>query len=140
MLNFSNLYEFMNIMSWFIEQHSEKDPMEKGVGSNILYLKFTFPCNMTTREDDESVRLFGTGGKLLAGLKRLMGNFPKLQTLELIDLMLEPCEAQFLLDEVCQTCCLTLGKLSLINVTKIPYQVLHVGVFLNLVVRNETPN
>ncbi|KAH1009273.1 uncharacterized protein LOC109539584 isoform X1 [Dendroctonus ponderosae] len=132
MLNFSNLYEFMNIMSWFIEQHVENDPMKMGVGSNILYLKFTFPCNMTTRDDIESVRLFGTGGKLLAGLKRLMGNFPKLQTLELIDLMLEPCEAQFLLDEVCQTCCLTLRKLSLINVTKTPYQVLHVGVFLNL--------
>ncbi|KAL1494260.1 hypothetical protein ABEB36_009884 [Hypothenemus hampei] len=134
MLNFSNLYEFMNILSWYIEQQIQKDNKVIGVGNNIQHLKFTFPCDMDTREDEdeERVRLFGTGGKLLAGLKRLMGNLNHLQTLELIDLMLEPNEAQFLLDEVCQTCCMTLKKLSLINTTKIPYQILHVGVFLKL--------
>ncbi|XP_050314625.1 uncharacterized protein LOC126749056 isoform X2 [Anthonomus grandis grandis] len=144
MFNFSNLYEFMNILSWYIEQQSNPNPKDKkmiGVGGNIQYLRFTFPCDMTVEEEDDEnderqnhdkMRLFGTGGKLLAGLKRLMGNLEKLQGLELIDLMLEPCEAQFLLDEVCQTCFLLLKKLSLINTTKIPYQILHVGVFLNL--------
>ena len=137
MFNFTNLYDFMNILSWYTEQEVQKANVVLGIGSNIQSLKFTFPCNMTTDnddEDDEKVKLFGTGGKLLAALRRLMGNIKKLQTLELIDLMLDPCEAQFLLDEVCQSGYMTLKKLVLINTTKVPYQILHVGVFLNLFV------
>ncbi|XP_018563430.1 uncharacterized protein LOC108905140 isoform X2 [Anoplophora glabripennis] len=132
MLNFYNLYEFMNMISWYTEQREEKENVEIGIGSNIQSLKFTFPCNMTTREDTERIRLFGTGGKLLAALKRLMGNLKKLQWLELTDLMLDPKEAQYLLDEVCETCCLTLRNLHIVNTTRVQYQMLHVGVFLNL--------
>ncbi|XP_066253438.1 uncharacterized protein [Euwallacea similis] len=132
MFNFSNLYEFMNILSWYIEKQITRNNEVIGVGNNIYHLKFTFPCDMNEEEDEDRVRLFGTGGKLLEGLKRLMSNLTKLQSLELVDLMLEPSEAQFLLDEVCQTCCLSLRKLSLVNTTKTPYQILHVGVFLNL--------
>ncbi|CAG9760875.1 unnamed protein product [Ceutorhynchus assimilis] len=139
MMNFSNLYEFMNILSWYIEQSVDTKSTIVGVGQKIEHLKFTFPCNMTTREDDDRIKLFGTGGKLLAGLKRLMGNLNKLQSLELTDLLLEPCEAQFLLDQVCQGCCLTMKTLSLINATKIPYQVLHVGVFLNMLELHISP-
>lgn len=68
----------------------------------------------------------------MAALKRLMANLKKLKRLELIDLMLDPNEAQHLLDDVCETCCLTLETLVLINTTKVPYQLLHAGVFLNL--------
>lgn len=132
MLNFYNLYEFMNMVSWFTEQAKQNQVTEGAVGRNIKSLKFTFPCNMTTRDDTERVRLFGTGGKLLAALKRLMGNLKKLKRLELIDLMLDPNEAQHLLDEVCETCCLTLTTLVLVNTTRVPYQIMHVGVFLNL--------
>lgn len=64
-----------------------------------------------------------------------MGNLPALRHLELTDLMLEPHEAQHLLDEVCSLCCLTLQTLILINTTKLQYQLLHAGVFLNLKVR-----
>jgi hypothetical protein len=64
-----------------------------------------------------------------------MGNLAALRQLELIDLMLEPHEAQHLLDEVCSLCCLTLQRLILINTTKLQYQLLHAGVFLNLKVR-----
>jgi len=64
-----------------------------------------------------------------------MGNLPALRHLELIDLMLETREAQHLLDEVCSLCCLTLQTLILINTTKLQYQLLHAGVFLNLKVR-----
>lgn len=71
-------------------------------------------------------------GKLLAALKRLMGNLRKLRRLELIDLMLDPNEAQHLLDEVCEICCLTLHTLVLVNTTRVNYQLLHAGVFLNL--------
>lgn len=132
MLNFYNLYEFMNMISWYTEQREEKENVEIGIGSNIKYLKFTFPCNMTTRDDSERIRLFGTGGKLLAALKRLMGNLKKLEYLHLIDLMLDPKEAQYLLDEVCEFCGLTLKSLHVINTTRVQYQLLHIGVFLNL--------
>lgn len=132
MLNFYNLYEFMNMVSWYTEQARQSEKAEVGVGSNIRALKFTFPCNMTTRDDTERIRLFGTGGKLLAALKRLMANLKKLKRLELIDLMLDPNEAQHLLDDVCEICGLTLNTLVLVNTTKVPYEVLHAGVFLNL--------
>ncbi|XP_057653336.1 uncharacterized protein LOC130892106 isoform X2 [Diorhabda carinulata] len=133
MLNFYNLYEFMNMISWYTEQREQKENVELGVGSNIKFFKFTFPCDMTLEEDDsERNRLFGTGGKILQAIKRLMGNLKKLENLQLIDLMLDPTEAQYLLDEVCESRCLTLRTLFLINTTKVQYELLHVGVFLNL--------
>ncbi|CAH1114083.1 unnamed protein product [Psylliodes chrysocephalus] len=132
MLNFYNLYEFMNMVSWYAEQRESKENVELGIGSNIRYFKFTFPCNMTTRDDSERIRLFGTGGKLLQSIKRLMGNLKKLENLQLIDLMLDPKEAQYLLDEVCESQYMTLKYLYLINTTKVQYELLHVGVFLNL--------
>ncbi|KYB25539.1 uncharacterized protein LOC658962 isoform X1 [Tribolium castaneum] len=139
MLNFYNLYEFMNMVSWCTEQSQNNDNPEFGVGKNIHTLKFTFPCNMTNRDDTERIRLFGTGGKLLAALKRLMSNLKKLKRLELIDLMLDPKEAQFLLDEVCESCCMTLNTLSVINTTRVQYELFHVGVFLNLQVLYISP-
>lgn len=64
-----------------------------------------------------------------------MGNLESLCELELIDLMLEYKDARFLLDDVCNRCCLQLKTLILINTTKETYQLLHPGVFLNLNVR-----
>lgn len=135
MLNFFNLYEFMNMVSWYIEQSrlkTIKQPGITGVGCKIRTLKFTFPCDMSNRDESERIRLFGTGGKLLAGLKRLMGNLELLKTLELVDLMLDPKEAEHLLDEVCEICNMTLRTLILINTTRVQYQMLHAGIFLNL--------
>lgn len=132
MLNFYNLYEFMNMLSWYSERAHGTEYEDYVVGGKIKTLKFTFPCNMANNEDSEMIRLFGTGGKLLGALKRLMANLKKLRRLELIDLLLDPKEAQFLLDEVCEKCCLTLHTLILINTTRMQYQLLHVGVFLNL--------
>ncbi|KRT78419.1 F-box domain-containing protein [Oryctes borbonicus] len=121
MMNFYNLYEFMNMVSWYIEQTRVKKIEQSditGVGCKIRTLKFTFPCDMSTgQEESERLRLFGTGGRLLAGLKRLMSNLELLKRLELIDLMLEPKEAEHLLDEVCEICCLTLRTLILIYFT-----------------------
>lgn len=136
MLNFYNLYEFMNMLSWYSEQARGTELECGSVGGKIKTLKFTFPCNMANNDDSERVKLFGTGGRLLDSLKRLMSNLRQLKTLELIDLMLDPREAQYLLDEVCERCCLTLKTLILINTTKLQYQLLHVGVFLNLQVKN----
>lgn len=52
--NFFNLYEFMNMISFYAENG-------RGVGSRIATLQYTFPCNMATSRVDESV-LYGTGG------------------------------------------------------------------------------
>lgn len=87
---------------------------------------------MASSEDPESIKLFGTGGQLLASLKRLMHNLPNLQTLKLVDLMLERYEANHLLDEVLDACCLVLRRLHLINVTMVHCPVMHAALFLNL--------
>ncbi|XP_046613304.1 uncharacterized protein LOC124301844 [Neodiprion virginianus] len=132
MLNFYNLFEFMNMISWYTEKQGSDNTSVAGVGTLIRRLKFTFPCNMANRDDHERIRVFGTGGKLLEALKRLMGNLANLKCLELIDLMLDNREAIHLLDEVCTGCTETLSKLVLINATRNRCPLLHVGVFLNL--------
>lgn len=134
MLNFFNLYEFIKLLSWYIEQGDNPLLNSFGIGSRIRTLKFTFPCNMDNRirDEDEITKLYGTGGQILGTLKRLMTNLPELQQLELIDLMLEIKEAQHLLDGVCNICCTSMRTLVLINTTRYQYPLLHVGVFLNL--------
>ncbi|KAL7292490.1 hypothetical protein TKK_0014065 [Trichogramma kaykai] len=132
MMNFYNLYEFMNMFSWYAEKQGTDYTTVPGIGKLVRRLKFTFPCNMANREDPDSIKLFGTGGKLLEGLKRLMKNLENLRCLELVDLMLESREALHLMDEVCANCTQTLRKLVLINATKFHCPLLHVGVFLNL--------
>lgn len=57
--NFYNLYEFMNMISFYAERG-------QGVGSRIHTLQYTFPCNMATSRIDESV-LYGTGGSYSCG-------------------------------------------------------------------------
>lgn len=132
MLNFYNLYEFMNMVSWYAEQQGSDNTSVAGVGTYIRRLKFTFPCNMANRSDPDRIRLFGTGGKLLEALKRLMRNLQNLRCLELIDLMLESNEALHLMDDICVNCTQTLSKLILINTTRYNCPLLHVGVFVNL--------
>ncbi|XP_054272004.1 uncharacterized protein LOC128992449 [Macrosteles quadrilineatus] len=141
MINFYNLYEFMNMLSYYAEHQGRDRRTVKGVGSLIHTLKYTFPCNMNPREEDHqrNRRLYGTGGKLLEALKRLMGNLLSLRNLELIDLMLDHHEALYLLDQVCCNQTETLKRLKLINPTKTACQLLHVGVFLNLQVLEISP-
>ncbi|KAJ8974662.1 hypothetical protein NQ317_011979, partial [Molorchus minor] len=114
MLNFYNLYEFMNILSWYTEQRKRKENVELGIGNNIAYLKFTFPCNMTSR------------GETFSSIKKAHRQLKEVKMVGTLT------EAQYLLDEICETCCLTLRCLHIINTTRVQYQMLHVGVFLNL--------
>ncbi|KAH6940487.1 hypothetical protein HPB50_000508 [Hyalomma asiaticum] len=119
MSNFFNLYEFMVIMAYFGERN------------NASPLAATsWATTPTARDRKDSV--FGTGGKLLESLKRLMCCFTGLRHLALTDLLLEPHEAKFLLDDVAETCMTTLRTLRLVNCSKEPYPFLHAGVFLNL--------
>ncbi|KAK6640064.1 hypothetical protein RUM43_008341 [Polyplax serrata] len=100
MMNFYNLYEFMNMLSFYAEQSRQNDSGDK-IGNRIRGLKFVFPCTMGKKPIlSESIRIFGTGGQILGSLKRLMTNLNYLKKLELVDLMLEDNDAKFLLDEV----------------------------------------
>ncbi|XP_055610957.1 LOW QUALITY PROTEIN: uncharacterized protein LOC129757692 [Uranotaenia lowii] len=141
MFSFNNMFQFMSLLSWGIEQnHKEKVPREWiDCGSRIVSLNYIFPCNMASSEDPESIKLFGTGGQLLAALKRLMRNLPKLHTLKLVDLILERYEANHLLDEVLEMCCMVLRRLHLVNVTMVHCPVMHIGLFLNLQVLVVSP-
>ncbi|XP_063981305.1 uncharacterized protein LOC135164664 isoform X1 [Diachasmimorpha longicaudata] len=139
MYNFYNLYEFMNMISWYIENQHSNDPSLAGVGTQIRHLKFTFPCNMANSNDPEQIKIFGTGGKLLEAVKRLAQNLKCLRYLEFIDLMLDSREALYFLDEICTNCTETLRKLVLINATKFHCPLLHVGVFINLQVLVVSP-
>ncbi|KAK9496475.1 hypothetical protein O3M35_013238 [Rhynocoris fuscipes] len=141
MTNFYNMYEFMNMISYYAEQQGADRVTVKGIGENIKTLRYTFPCNMLARDESQQAsRLYGTGGKLLEAVKRLMGNLKHLKRLELIDLMLDNSEAVTLLDDVCCECCTTLKYLSLLNFTKAKCHLLHVGVFLNLQVLVISPH
>ncbi|KAF4521445.1 hypothetical protein B566_EDAN010602 [Ephemera danica] len=104
-----------------------------GIGSRISTLRFTFPCNMAHSSRAEDEYIFGTGGRLLEAFKRLMGSLGRtLRHLQLVDLLLERHEALKLLDDVCYSGCETLESLELVNVTKVPCQLIHPGVFVRL--------
>ncbi|XP_054162350.1 uncharacterized protein LOC128960302 [Oppia nitens] len=126
MVNFFNLYEFMKILSYFAEFY-DQNPLRK-----VNTFDFTFSCHQLLERDGNQETVFGTGGKLLQSLMRLLRNLKGLLYLSLRDLLLEPSEAQYLLDDVAINCCQTLKSLTLLNCSKILYPILHVGVFLNL--------
>lgn len=114
-------------------------PEVRGIGARITRLNYLFPCNMASPDDPDGIKLFGTGGQLLAELKRLLGNLAtRLRSLQLTDLMLDRYEAKHLLDEVLQSGQMMLRRLSLVNVTTVHCPVMHVGLFLNLQVRTTT--
>lgn len=123
--NFFNLYEFMNMLSAFSEFFDE-NPLAK-----VYHLDFSFACHLATGDAAQDL-IFGTGGKLLQALKRLMRNLTGLRFLALRNLLLERNEAMFLLDDIVQNCCEQLDTLVLLNCTKEPYPIMHCGVFLRI--------
>lgn len=102
------------------------------MGRRIRSLVYHFPCNMSQPNDPEGLKLFGTGGQLLKGLKELMLRLTDLHTLKLVDFVLERFEANHLLDEVVCSCCTKMRVLNLVNVTTTHCPIMHVGLFLNL--------
>lgn len=80
--NFFNLYEFMTILSYFCENYEQLNL--------IKTLDFTFSCELSPEiTHGYGDKIFGTGGKLLQALKRLMDNLAGLKHLSLRDLLLE---------------------------------------------------
>ena len=139
-VSFNNMFQFMSLISWAMEQNARTAGCPRewvGCGSRIRSLNYLFPCNMAMSEDPESIKLFGTGGQLLAALKRLMLCLTNLHSLSLVDLFLERYEANHLLDEVLESCCLVLRRLCLVNVTNVHCPIMHIGLFLNLQVSDD---
>lgn len=82
MENFFNLYEFMTILSYFCENYEQLNL--------IRTLDFTFSCEFSAENSHGTEdKIFGTGGKLLQSLKRLMDDLLGLKHLSLRDLLLE---------------------------------------------------
>ncbi|CAG0924760.1 unnamed protein product [Notodromas monacha] len=61
-----------------------------------------------------------------------MNALPALQNLELNDLLLDNADARHLLDELCYSNCHKLRTLRLVNVSKEPCPLMHVGIFVAL--------
>ncbi|KAH9421104.1 hypothetical protein DERP_010042 [Dermatophagoides pteronyssinus] len=143
MSNFFNLYEFMKILSQFAE-HYQPNRLR-----HLNSLDFTFGCRSTNLSindgfdqnhrrlstgdiPNDDIEVIGTGGKLLEALKELMYYLIGLKHLALRDLLLNPDEARYLLDNVTQNCFEQLRTLTLINCCKNSFTFLHVGIFINL--------
>ncbi|XP_075166928.1 F-box only protein 39 [Haematobia irritans] len=133
-ISFNNIFQFMTLLTWSIKMGKAADgPSDmKGMGSRIRSLTYLFPCNMAQANDPEGIKLFGTGGQLLKGLKDLLSQLTDLRTLKLIDFVLERYEAKHLLDEVLDACCTKMRVLNIVNVTSLHCPIMHVGLFLNL--------
>ncbi|XP_013117529.2 uncharacterized protein LOC106094839 [Stomoxys calcitrans] len=133
-ISFNNIFQFMTLLTWSIKMGKQVDgpPDMKGMGARIRSLVYLFPCNMAHANDPEGIKLFGTGGQLLKGLKDLLSQLTDLRTLKLIDFVLERYEAKHLLDEVLDACCTKMRVLNIVNVTSLHCPIMHVGLFLNL--------
>lgn len=62
MMNFYNLYQFMNMLSYYVEEGEKNKYLGEGIGQMIKGLKFVFPCAMRQKAEAENIRIFGTGG------------------------------------------------------------------------------
>lgn len=150
--NFFNLYEFMNILANYSKFYDY--PYE-----NLRTLDFNFGCHLELAENAATGEggmmsagaggraqggggggrhnwsrdsVFGTGGKILESLKKLMCELKHLRHLALRNLLLDRAEASHLLDDVVDNLCEQLETLTLINCCNVSYAFVHVGVFVRL--------
>ncbi|KAI2800194.1 hypothetical protein BLOT_014107 [Blomia tropicalis] len=158
MNNFYSLFEFMKIMESYAQHYEDNplillksfdftfgchlsngDAMEATdfVGNPIAHRQ---RMEQRRQQRTQSMRmnqipnvtLIGTGGKVLEALQGLMCQMIGLKHLSLRNLLLNPFEAQNLLDNVAINCCERLQTLTLINCCNRPYAFLATGIFLNL--------
>jgi len=66
MMNFYNMYEFMNMLSYYMERGEADRSCGPGIGKYIKHLYFAFPCSMRQKIQAEKCRIYGTGGKYLS--------------------------------------------------------------------------
>lgn len=118
------------------EENPELTPKERAAqrrASRVAAFEARQQSTRSRRRLGVGPEVFGTGGKLLEALKRLLLDVAhELHTLKLVDLMLEEHEAQMLLDDTCALATSSMRHLTLVNVTRHQSELLHPGVFVNL--------
>lgn len=106
--NFYNLYTFLEVLTCFLEFFDDY-PMPC-----LEQFDFTFACE--SRGVDSFIT--GTGGQILAELKKLLGNLHGLVRLRVNHLLLDLSDAPGLLDNVLRNCRDTLRVLEVLDCTK----------------------
>lgn len=117
--NFYNLYTFLEILSCFLEFFDDY-PMPC-----LEQFDFTFACE--SRGVDTFIT--GTGGQILAELKKLLGNLRGLAKLKVNHLLLDLSDAPGLLDNVLRNCRDSLRVLEVLNCTKKHFPLMEVVQF-----------
>ncbi|OQV13174.1 hypothetical protein BV898_12603 [Hypsibius exemplaris] len=129
--NFLNLFEFMGLVDSYIKFFVEAEVKgeERYPLPHLVAFEFSFACQIRNRE---SIRVFGTGGKILETLTTLLGSFQGLKELRLENLLLDRFEAPTLLNSIYESCSESLVNLSILNCAQFNYYWMHCGLFLNL--------
>ena len=103
-------------ISEFVKRFNSKNKLKTCVYISHINQKYVLLIKYFLNEVCFGLKLFVSG----------------LQHLSLRELLLEPNEAQYLLDDVAINCCQSLVTLKLVNCSREPYPILHAGVFINL--------
>ncbi|XP_067940080.1 F-box/LRR-repeat protein 21-like isoform X2 [Watersipora subatra] len=122
--DFYNLFAFIKILNEFIESNREDISMD-----SLVNFYFTFACES---RDKTEVSIYGTGGRLLQELARLLKNLKGLEELKMNHLLLDLKDAPGVLDYLVTNCGTTLRQVELRNFTKELYPLFIVGMFRNL--------
>lgn len=123
MENFFNLYEFLNVLSCYLEFFDEF-PMP-----GLHSFKFTFACES---RGPAGPYVHGTGGMLLQQLKRLLSSMSCLRSLTINNLLLDPKDYTGLLDGFIEGSREHLLHLEVLNCTNRRYPFMYGGKFINL--------
>lgn len=128
--NLHNICSFQEMMTRFCTFY--------GTLPNIESFCYVFPCDFAKKSNE--IDIYGTGGTILQGLKELLNNLPGLKRVELIDLQLIGVDAAHVLDEVSEVCCTRISSLKVVNISRLPFQMLAIVSFVNLKVLCISPH
>ncbi|VDK67324.1 unnamed protein product [Onchocerca ochengi] len=125
-----NLYEFIRVLTNFSEYY-ERNSSEKPL-QGIRSFSFKWQLHVHVRDDDQTERVFGTGGEMLKTLSSLLSHLHGLTELSLQELQLEPYECTDFIDDILYKFDSQLTSLCIINLTKVDRPLLQLGLFLFL--------
>ena len=98
--------------------------------ANIQAFSYVFPCDFANRHNE--IDIYGTGGSILQGMKNLLMKLPGLKRVELTDLQLDGVDAAHVLDEVSEACSERVSTLKIVNISRMPFEMLAIASFVNL--------
>ncbi|KAL3989937.1 F-box-like family protein [Acanthocheilonema viteae] len=125
-----NLYEFIRVLTNFSEYY-ERNSSEKPL-QGIRSFSFKWQLHVHVRGENETERVFGTGGEMLKSLSSLLSHLHGLTELSLQELQLEPYECNDFIDDILYKFDSQLISLCIINLTKVYRPFLQLGLFLFL--------